>query len=78
VIANSVGIHTELVEHGRTGFLADTASEWVEAVRALADPALRAQMGSAGREAVTRRFSVSAWSATFVSRVLNVPGASPG
>jgi glycosyltransferase involved in cell wall biosynthesis len=73
VIANRVGIHTELVEHGRTGFLADTAGEWIDAVRALADPDLRARMGRAGREAVTRRFSVSSWSARFVSHVLAGP-----
>jgi glycosyltransferase involved in cell wall biosynthesis len=71
VIANRAGIHKELVEHGRTGFLADTAPEWIDAIRVLADPSLRTHMGRAGREVAMRRFSVSAWSDTFVSRVLN-------
>jgi glycosyltransferase involved in cell wall biosynthesis len=73
VIANRVGIHTELVQHGRTGFLADTPAEWADAVRALADPDLRAHMGRAGREAVASRFSVAAWSPAFVSQIVNGP-----
>ena len=50
VIANPVGVHTEMVEHGITGFLTGSESEWVEAVRVLAgDPQLRRKMGLAAR-----------------------------
>lgn len=61
VIANPVGVHTELVRPGETGFLAATADEWAAAVRALAaDPDLRRRLGRAGRVAVEKRYSVEA------------------
>ncbi len=64
VVANSVGVHAEMVRHGETGFLADTADEWVEAVGRLArDPELRRRMGAAGRRLLEERYSVGrgAW-----------------
>jgi glycosyltransferase involved in cell wall biosynthesis len=60
VIANSVGIHSELVRHGETGFRAETSGEWFEAVRAVAiDPQFRSRLGRAGRALVEREYSVS-------------------
>ena len=50
--------------HGETGFLADTAEEWVDAVGRLArDPELRRRMGAAGRRLLEERYSVGrgAW-----------------
>jgi glycosyltransferase involved in cell wall biosynthesis len=59
VVANRVGVHCEMVRHGESGFLADTQSEWIEAVRSLArDPQLRHRMGLAGRERVGKQYSV--------------------
>jgi glycosyltransferase involved in cell wall biosynthesis len=61
VIANDVGVQTELVEHGVTGFLARTDAEWVSAVRKLAgDATLRRRMGAAGHARVEREFSLAA------------------
>lgn len=61
VIANPVGVHSELVRHGETGFLAETEDEWREAVRRLAgDADLRRAMGAAGRNLVERRYSIAA------------------
>lgn len=67
VVANRVGMHLELIRHGETGYLADTPSQWVEAVRRLAhDPELRRRMGRNARRMVEDRFSVAvaakAWS----------------
>jgi glycosyltransferase involved in cell wall biosynthesis len=60
VVANPVGIHTDLVRHGETGLLARTPHEWVEAIRCLArDPGLRQRMGAAGRKRVEADFSVA-------------------
>jgi glycosyltransferase involved in cell wall biosynthesis len=59
VIANPVGVQSEFVRHGETGFLAETADQWVYAVRRLAnDPVLRRQMGEAARRCVAAELSV--------------------
>jgi glycosyltransferase involved in cell wall biosynthesis len=64
VIANPVGVHTEMVRHGENGFLATTADEWADAAAKLtADPMLRRRMGEAGRRRLERDYSVSAGAA---------------
>lgn len=61
VVANPVGVQTELVRDGQTGFLATTTEEWIAAVRRLAaDPALRSRLGRAGRRQVEERYSIAA------------------
>ncbi len=70
VIANPVGVQTEMVRHGETGFLARTPGEWIEAVGRLAgDAELRRRMGRAGRRLVEARYSVAVGAARWV-RVL--------
>lgn len=70
VAANPVGLHNELIEPGVTGFLPETAEEWLRAVRTLAaDPGLRRRMGRLARQRVETHFSVSAWAETFVSAI---------
>jgi glycosyltransferase involved in cell wall biosynthesis len=67
VIANPVGVQGEMVRHGETGFLAATASEWCAAVARLAeDPALRRQMGAAGRQRVEHDYSVARAAAAWI------------
>ena len=62
VVTNPVGVHTEMVENGRSGFLVETKSDWIEAISTLAaDPELRRAMGRRGRQIVEERFSVSRW-----------------
>lgn len=59
VVANPVGVQAEMVRHGETGFLCETADQWVEAVRRLVhDPALRRRLGKAGRERIEADFHV--------------------
>jgi glycosyltransferase involved in cell wall biosynthesis len=53
-----VGINTDLVRHGETGFLAADAPAWRDALETLAvDPALRMRMGAAGWDRVGRSYS---------------------
>jgi len=53
VVANPVGVHAEIVRHGKTGFLTASPAQWIEAVRWLArDPGLRQRMGQSGRRLV--------------------------
>ena len=61
VVASPVGMNTEVVEEGATGFLAATPEDWYAALdRLLADPALRQAMGKRGYEAYRRRFTPAA------------------
>ncbi len=79
VIANPVGVHTEMVVPGLSGLIAATDDEWVEAVRVLAKtPDLARQMGlrraGCGR---VRATSVAAWAETFVDSIAHLH-ALPG
>ena len=56
VVASPVGASAQIVEHGVNGLLASTSADWVSALRALRDPALRARMGAAGRAKVEREY----------------------
>jgi glycosyltransferase involved in cell wall biosynthesis len=68
VVANPVGVHVELVRHGETGFLATTPRQWLDAIGRLAcDPALRRQMGRAGRRRVEAEFGVTTGAAKWLA-----------
>jgi glycosyltransferase involved in cell wall biosynthesis len=59
VVANPVGVQANLVRHCETGFLAETAEEWRDAITCLAaDPELRQRMGREGRRVVETQFNV--------------------
>jgi glycosyltransferase involved in cell wall biosynthesis len=61
VIANPVGVQTNMVRTGETGMLATTTEEWVAAVGQLAGNAeLRQRLGMAGRRLVEDSYSVAA------------------
>jgi len=66
VVANPIGIHRQLVQHGRTGYLASTPEQWADAIlRLSSSPELRAAMGRAGREHVAEHFSAHRWAKRF-------------
>lgn len=53
VVASPVGVNSEIVREGETGFLADGADAWSHALGALVDSVpLRTAMGQAGRKMV--------------------------
>ncbi len=61
VVANAVGVQSDFVRDGETGFRANTTEEWVNAVRALAaDAELRQRLGATARREVEARYSVEA------------------
>lgn len=81
VVANPVGMHLKLVDHGRTGFLASTPGEWAGAIaRLAAEPALRRRMGAAARKLVERRYSVSSAGPRLASLLASLAqcGREPG
>lgn len=73
VVANPVGMNLTMVEHGRTGFIAETPEEWADSIGRLAnDPQLRSEMGAAARRRVCEHYSVRAWEARFTQVVEQV------
>ena len=69
-IVDPVGVHPEIIEPGRNGFLPRSDDEWFECVRALAeDRDVRRRMGREARQMVEANTSVDAWSSRFVSAV---------
>jgi glycosyltransferase involved in cell wall biosynthesis len=69
VIANSVGVHTEMIRSGITGMLADTDEQWLEAICLLSQPEVRRRMGKVAREYVQQQYSVDANRDKFVDLV---------
>jgi glycosyltransferase involved in cell wall biosynthesis len=74
VVANPAGVQAEIVRHGETGYLAETATEWAEAIGRLAsNPALRRQMGRAGRRRVEENYSVEVGAARWTGLLRQLP-----
>lgn len=70
VVANPVGVHGEMVAHGRSGFLVGSDENWLDAVGQIAvDAELRRRMGRAARESVERAYSADRWASRFVEAV---------
>jgi glycosyltransferase involved in cell wall biosynthesis len=60
VVASPVGVNGDIVEHGRTGFLATSPAEWRDSLTALlSSQDLRATMGEAGRRRVVDHYSLA-------------------
>lgn len=79
VIANSVGVHAEMIQSGITGLLADTDEQWIDAICILSDAETRRRMGKAARKRVEQRYSVAAHRHRFVDIVTrSCSDASPG
>jgi glycosyltransferase involved in cell wall biosynthesis len=75
VVANPVGVQTELVQHGETGFLVRTPEEWREAVGRLAsDPDLRRRMGRAARRRIESAYSVAVGATGWLALVEGLKG----
>lgn len=59
VIASPVGVNCEIVEQGKTGFLAATHADWLNALRILMNNReLTLELGRAGREKVRKQYCV--------------------
>jgi glycosyltransferase involved in cell wall biosynthesis len=74
VVASPVGASRRIVEHGVNGFLASDGAEWVQALRALRDPALRTRMGTAGRATVEDGYCVQVFAPRLASLLRQCAG----
>ncbi|HWP59739.1 MAG TPA: glycosyltransferase family 4 protein [Candidatus Acidoferrales bacterium] len=78
VVANPVGVHRQMIRHGRTGFLVETEAEWAEAVRCLAsDARLRDAMGAAARQTVQREYSPQVWAGELIRAISGEKSGEP-
>ncbi len=60
VVASDVGANGDVVEHGKTGILANEKAQWVSAIEGLADDIDRREaLGRAGRASVERNYSIA-------------------
>ena len=60
-VCSPLGSNPEVVEHGRTGFLADTSDEWTSALqRLISNPELRAEMGQRAAKVAHERYTLQA------------------
>ena len=82
VVATELGANMDTVEEGGSGLLVDTPAEWVDALdRLCATPALRASMGTRGRQLVEQRLCYDVGSRALASafeQLLLEAGASRG
>jgi glycosyltransferase involved in cell wall biosynthesis len=68
VIASPVGVNTEMVEHGKNGFLASSIDEWIRAFSNLAeDKELCKKMGQHSRITFENEYSLSVTAPKFLS-----------
>jgi len=58
VVSSAVGVNREIVQHGISGFFAETDEEWSAAIgRLMGDPDLRRDMGAAGAARVKKYYA---------------------
>ena len=59
VIANPVGVHSEMISQGKNGFLVNSTDDWIEAANNLKnDQSMREELGINGRRYVEQLYSV--------------------
>ncbi|MFW5663592.1 MAG: glycosyltransferase family 4 protein [bacterium] len=76
-VMSPVGVNTEIIEHGRNGFLAQTHEEWEKTLSQLIDnPSLRKKIGEQGRKTVVERFSFHSQKDRYVKIYHDVTGGA--
>lgn len=72
-VASAVGANNDIVEHGKTGFLAGNEGQWKDCLeRLIRDPSLRTEMGARARAFVVQRYSYPVWAPVFRDILKNV------
>ncbi len=60
VVGSNVGVQTQMISHGQTGYLVKSQDQWAEAIVRLADnQTLRERLGQAGRQHVCQAYRVA-------------------
>jgi glycosyltransferase involved in cell wall biosynthesis len=58
VICSPIESYRKVIEHGVTGFFAESESDWAHYLRQLRDPKLRNEIGLRAKASVVEKFSV--------------------
>jgi glycosyltransferase involved in cell wall biosynthesis len=67
-VMSPVGVNSEIIRDGVNGFLADTDAAWIDTLsRLIESPALRKQLGKAGRVTVVESYSVLSQRQTYLN-----------
>jgi len=67
-----VGVNVEIVKHRENGLLCKTEDEWFESLSELIESQpLRKKLGTAGRQTVVNRYSISAWKAPLIQLIFD-------
>jgi glycosyltransferase involved in cell wall biosynthesis len=75
VVANPVGVHSDMVRNGITGYTASSTEEWVAAITRLAKKSdLRQQLGLAGRQQVEQHYSIETGSRSWIIALEKIAG----
>ena len=79
VVASPVGVNCQIVEVGKTGYLASSLDEWQQCLFVLlsAAPGVRAKMGAAGRELVRQEYSTQVQAPQIVDVLRRATGRAP-
>ncbi|MEQ8338508.1 MAG: glycosyltransferase [Cyclobacteriaceae bacterium] len=66
-VASPVGVNTDIIQHGQTGFLANSPEEWTASLKTLLqDPSLSAEMGKKGRALTEEKYSAQSQKDAFL------------
>jgi glycosyltransferase involved in cell wall biosynthesis len=77
VVASPVGANRRIVDHGEQGFLAESDTEWLVALKTLAaDASLRDRMGRSGYAKVSREYSLASAAPRLAGWLHEVGGAA--
>ncbi len=73
VIANPVGVHSEIIRHGYNGFLANTYEDWANAIALIyKNKEQQKLMGARGREIVDSLYSVRSNAESWIALLNNL------
>jgi len=71
VVSSNIAMNREVIQHGESGFLADTPEEWhSRLIDLIENPKLREDMGKRGREIIKSRYNTKAISQKLLSIML--------
>jgi glycosyltransferase involved in cell wall biosynthesis len=76
VVASPVGVNAQIVEHAKSGFLANSLLEWRDAIHALVgDQSLRQRLGMAGRASIKANYSAQVHGPRIANLITGLPFA---